>query len=93
MVARQIIETDLVTVTHGPHSEETALPPGEYSCLRVIDTEKECRMLSERGSLSPSSQRKEVGKGTGLGFRLFMGIVSQFGGSISVDSAPEKEHG
>ena len=85
---RLIIETDLVTVTHGPHSEETALSPGEYSCLRVIDTGEGMSDDVQTRIFEPFFTTKEVGKGTGLGLSVVHGIVSQFGGSVSVDSTP-----
>jgi hypothetical protein len=28
----------VTVVTEGPHSDETDVSPGSYSCLRVIDT-------------------------------------------------------
>ena len=85
---RLIIETDLVTVTHAPNSDETALSPGEYSCLRVIDTGEGMSDDVRARIFEPFFTTKEVGKGTGLGLSVVHGIVSQFGGSVSVDSTP-----
>lgn len=85
---RLIIETDLVTVSPGPHSDETILSPGEYSCLRVIDTGEGMSDDVRARIFEPFFTTKEVGKGTGLGLSVVHGIVSQFGGTVSVDSTP-----
>ena len=85
---RLIIETDLVTVSPGPHSDETLLSPGEYSCLRVIDTGEGMSDDVRARIFEPFFTTKEVGKGTGLGLSVVHGIVSQFGGTVSVDSTP-----
>jgi two-component system, cell cycle sensor histidine kinase and response regulator CckA len=83
---RLIIETDHVTITHGPHSDETDMSPGSYSCLRVIDTGEGMADDVRARIFEPFFTTKEVGKGTGLGLSVVHGIVSQFGGCVFVDS-------
>ena len=86
---RLFIETDHVTVvTEGPHSDETDVSPGNYSCLRVIDTGEGMTDDIRARIFEPFFTTKEVGKGTGLGLSVVHGIVSQFGGSVFVDSTP-----
>lgn len=86
---RLIIETDHVTVlTEGPHEDETDMSPGSYSCLRVIDSGEGMTDDIRVRIFEPFFTTKEVGKGTGLGLSVVHGIVSQFGGSVFVDSTP-----
>ena len=87
---RLIIETDHVTIAHWPHSDETDMSPGSYSCLRVIDTGEGMTDDVRVRIFEPFFTTKEVGKGTGLGLSVVHGIVSQFGGSVFVDSTQGK---
>lgn len=61
---------------------------GEYSVIRVADTG--CGMPPNvvRRIFEPFFTTKEVGRGTGQGLAISHQIVSQHGGTVSVDTAP-----
>ena len=64
------------------------LPPGSYVVLSVHDTSAGMDEVTRARIFEPFYTTKEPGKGTGLGLSTVYGIVTQSGGSISVDSAP-----
>ncbi len=73
-------------------AEEPAFPeavmPGDYVVLEVADTG--CGMSPEvlNQALDPFYTTKDVGRGTGLGLPVVLGIVHAHLGYLTIDSAP-----
>ncbi len=63
---------------------------GPHVICRVSDTGTGMDAETLKRIFDPFFTLKEVGKGTGLGLSTSRGIISQHGGSVTVDSAPGK---
>ncbi len=85
-----IIETSNVTLHKGFPTQYMRVPPGEYVRLSVSDTGVGMTDEVKRHLFEPFFTTKEVGKGTGLGLATCYGILQQNGGSITVDSEPNR---
>ena len=66
------------------------LSPGEYVCLRVIDTGVGMPPSVKARAFDPFYTTKPIGKGTGLGLSMIYGFVRQSDGSVLIDSEPGK---
>ncbi|MEX0906899.1 MAG: ATP-binding protein, partial [Gemmatimonadota bacterium] len=62
--------------------------PGPHAVIEVIDEGHGMSQEVAEHIFEPFFTTKDPGKGTGLGLSTVYGIVTQNGGSISVDSAP-----
>jgi PAS domain S-box-containing protein len=70
-----------------PYSE---LIPGKYIQLTLSDTGQGIAPEIRDRIFDPYFTTKEIGKGTGMGLSVVLGIVKGHGGAISVDSEPDK---
>lgn len=85
---RLTIVTNNVAIDQPERREHEEISPGAYVSIEVIDTGHGIPKENLQRIFEPFFSTKEVGSGTGLGLSTVYGIVRQFNGFISVDSAP-----
>lgn len=68
-----------------PHA---TLPPGEYARLDISDTGHGMDETTMPRIFEPFFTTKPAGEGTGLGLSVVHGIVKEYGGAVTVESAP-----
>ncbi len=78
------IETRQREVAEG---EVQALRPGKYVCLTVRDTGCGMDEQTMQKALEPFFTTKGVGKGTGLGLPMALGVAEQSGGTLLLKSS------
>ena len=64
----------------------TGLPAGRYVCLTVADSGEGMEEDTLRHALEPFFTTKGVGKGTGLGLPMVLGLAEQSGGKLMLKS-------
>jgi PAS domain S-box-containing protein len=81
------IETQNALVDDGV-ATESEIPPGPYVSLTVSDTGSGIPPALRPRIFDPFFTTKDRGRGTGLGLATVLGIASQHGGSLAVESIP-----
>jgi two-component system cell cycle sensor histidine kinase/response regulator CckA len=87
---RLTIETRNVTIGEEVRLDAVGVAPGSYVLLAVQDNGHGMDAETRSHLFEPFFTTKEKGKGTGLGLSTVYGIVKQSGGSITVESAPDR---
>lgn len=82
------IELKCVRIDRENRPPAVSMDPGEYVELIVSDTGIGIRPEMLDRIFDPYFTTKELGKGTGLGLAIIHGIVTDYGGTITVDSSP-----
>lgn len=67
-------------------ARQRELEPGEYVCLRVIDTGVGMPPSVRARVFDPFYTTKPIGKGTGLGLSMIYGFVRQSDGAVRIES-------
>ncbi len=82
------VETKLVQVGEGTVGLETQVSAGRYAQLAVVDGGQGMSAEVERRAIEPFFTTKPDGRGTGLGLSTVHDIIEQYGGSLTLYTAP-----
>jgi len=83
------IRTSHVEVTRTPTTEDE-LRPGTYAVLALEDTGSGMAADVAARAFEPFFTTKTGGRGTGLGLSMVYGFAKQSGGTVTIDSAPDR---
>jgi two-component system cell cycle sensor histidine kinase/response regulator CckA len=84
MGGRILIETTNDVIEQNMMVGHTAVSPGKYVCLSVIDTGLGMDSAMQDHIFEPFFTTKSMGAGTGIGLATVYGIVRQSGGHVAV---------
>jgi len=84
------LETEITAMDEGFFAAHPGLTRGPLAILRVRDTGHGMTNEVKSHIFEPFFTTKSIGQGTGLGLATIFGIITQSGGSIEVESAPER---
>ncbi|MCG8618094.1 MAG: PAS domain S-box protein [Desulfobacterales bacterium] len=82
------IRLSQVHLNQGDTTRFDSIPPGNYAMLSISDSGHGIDGVTLTKIFDPYFTTKEVGKGTGMGLSVVMGIVRSHNGAITVDSRP-----
>ncbi len=81
------IATDNLTVSEPTPEQHDSLPPGEFVIVSISDTGMGIPEEIRQHLFEPFFTTKELGKGTGLGLAVVLGIVQSHKGYVRVESS------
>lgn len=84
------IETERVELGDSDEALRLALAPGSYVRIRVRDSGCGMNAETQARAFDPFYTTKDTAQARGLGLSTVYGIIKQSGGSISIDSAPNR---
>jgi PAS domain S-box-containing protein len=83
------LRTSRIEVTASPATEEE-LPCGSYAVLAIEDTGHGMTADVVARAFEPFFTTKEGAQGTGLGLSMVYGFAKQSGGTVTIDSKPDR---
>jgi two-component system cell cycle sensor histidine kinase/response regulator CckA len=83
------IRTSHVEITRPPSTDDE-LKPGVYAALALEDTGSGMAADVVARAFEPFFTTKTGGRGTGLGLSMVYGFAKQSGGTVTIDSAPQR---
>jgi two-component system, chemotaxis family, CheB/CheR fusion protein len=84
------IDLSNMTIGQGHNPVHQELSPGEYVQLKVQDTGIGMEPAVMNRVFEPFFTTKGVGQGTGMGLAVVYGLAKSLGGTVAVQSEPEK---
>jgi two-component system cell cycle sensor histidine kinase/response regulator CckA len=84
------IEVEAVDLAESRGHRHGEIPAGRWTVVRVVDDGPGMEAATLDRVFEPFFSTKPTGEGTGLGLPTVLGIASQLGGHVVIESAPAK---